>query len=295
MEKWPNFFIVGAAKAGTTSLYSHLSQTRGVFMSPVKEPRYFNSNLPESQGGRNTTLRIRDKKKYLKLFQDVENEKAIGEASHTYLTDPESPKLIHENVPDSHIVIILRDPIERAFSQYLMRKSNGQEKRTFHKLIDETINKRKQGIKEFDICLDRGLYYEQVKRYIDTFGKNKVKVLIFEEFIKEPRKTVNEVLEFLNVDSEAPEQIPEADKNPYGVPRNKASQIIMQSNSLWELSRKIIPQSIRWKLKQNLLVKHEKKPEISKDGRLILEKFYRSDVEKLQELLHRKLPWSFIN
>ena len=110
METWPNFFIVGAPKSGTTSLYEYLKQIPQVYMSPVKEPHYFSKSIVPD----NHFLKpIRDKKKYLNLFEGAKNEIAIGEASPTYLADPEAPKLIHELVPNAHIIIILRDPIER--------------------------------------------------------------------------------------------------------------------------------------------------------------------------------------
>ena len=117
MEIWPNFFIVGAPRCGTTSLWYYLSQSPEVFMSTKKEPKYFNSY---------ESVRlyfdppIRDKKKYLELFHEVRNERAIGEASTSYLADPSTPELIHKVLPESRIIISLRDPVERAFSHHLL-------------------------------------------------------------------------------------------------------------------------------------------------------------------------------
>ena len=109
---WPNFFIVGAAKAGTTSLYQYLKQIPGIYMSPVKEPHYFSRRvIPDDHHYRP----IRDKEKYLSLFKKVNNEKVVGEASPTYLRDPEAPRLIHQVSPNARILISLRDPIERPF------------------------------------------------------------------------------------------------------------------------------------------------------------------------------------
>jgi len=132
MEKWPNFFIVGPTRAGTTSLWNYLKQVSGVYMSPVKEPAHFN---PNTNYTRFSTIPIRDKKKYLELFKDVKDETAIGEASPTYLADPQTPYLIHEVVPDARIIIILRDPVERAFSEYLLMYAIGVLKCSFSELI----------------------------------------------------------------------------------------------------------------------------------------------------------------
>ncbi|MEX0656428.1 MAG: sulfotransferase domain-containing protein, partial [Nitrosopumilaceae archaeon] len=116
-ELWPNFFIVGADKAGTSSLYAYLMNIPGIFMSRYKEPNYFSTMT----FGDNHDLRpIRDKKKYLELFKNVKNEKIVGEASPSYLGDKEAPKLIHKVSPEAKILICLRDPVERVYSHYLM-------------------------------------------------------------------------------------------------------------------------------------------------------------------------------
>jgi len=140
MERWPNFFIVGVAQAGTTSLYAYLKDTPGVFMSPEKEPHYFQRKRPPRKHDRG----IRKQSEYLKLFKGASEDKAIGEASPGYLSDPESAKLIHEAVPKSRIIILLRDPVERAYSAYLWRRAKGTVKQTFHEIITSYINNRKK-------------------------------------------------------------------------------------------------------------------------------------------------------
>ena len=291
MSVWPNFFIVGAAKAGTTSLYAYLKNTPDVKMSSEKEPGYFRSNsLPAIH-----SRRIQKPSQYLKLFKDATNEKAVGEATPGYLVDPESAKLIHNALPKAKIIILLRDPVERAFSHYLTRQTKGILKQPFHEMITSVINEREKGISsEFNFALDSGLYTNNVKRFQDIFGTEKVKILIFEEFIKEQKKTVKEVLEFLGVDSDPPETI-EKMYNVYGAPRGKLSQYILASDSLVKFSRHIIPQSLRWELRKKLLLKKEKKPELSNEDRTLLEDFYRKDVHALQKLLQRNLPWPWIN
>src|SRR5918998_270191 len=118
-EIWPNFFIVGAQKAATTSLYFYLREIPGVYMSPLKETFYFAPHAVEKAF--NASDVIRDKKEYLRLFEKARGYSAIGEATPIYLWDPDSPKLIHQTVPRARIIMILRDPIERAYSNYLMR------------------------------------------------------------------------------------------------------------------------------------------------------------------------------
>jgi len=139
MEVWPNFFIVGAPRAGTTSLYFYLKQVPEVYLSPVKEPNYFSVKIiPDDH----YLLPIRNKKNYLKLFEKVKDEKAIGEASPSYLEDPETPYLISQDVSDARIIAILRDPVERAFSHYLMMVSQGFEKLSFRKALDDLLTNK---------------------------------------------------------------------------------------------------------------------------------------------------------
>jgi len=182
----PNFFIVGAPRAGTTSLYDYLDRTKDVFMSLQKEPHYFSSIEHSSIHPRV----IRDKKKYLALFKKANNAKAIGEASTSYLWDPESAKLIHNTVPHAKIIIMLRDPIERTFSHYIFRLSAGKTY-SFTEAIREAMEPKNDYYST--IIVNGGYYYNQVKRYLDKFGSNNVKVIIFEEFIKDSMKKVENV------------------------------------------------------------------------------------------------------
>jgi len=275
---WPNFFIVGASKSGTTSLYEYLDEIPGIYMSRTKEPHFFHRSSFKL-----IARNISDKSEYLKLFKLASKEKAIGEASTSYLQDTESANLIHKEVPNAKIIIILRDPCQRAYSGYLMFKSEGREKRTFHQLI--TINPS---------FLESGLYYSQVKRYLDIFGPKHVKVLIFEEFVKDPKTVIKEILEFLQVSYELPDNF-EKIYNPYSVPRGKISQKIVSSKKISKISDQLIPKSLKWKLKEKIVLKKQKRPDITNEESIILENFYREDVKKLQNILKRNLPWKWIN
>jgi len=141
IEKWPNFFLVGTPKAGTTSLYEYLKNIPGIYMSPIKEPNYFSVNtIPENF----QTKPIRDKETYLKLFEKVSNEKIIGEASAHYLSDQDAPSLIHQIVPHANILISLRDPVERVFSHYLMLFTTGHAEPSFKLQLKKELEKHEE-------------------------------------------------------------------------------------------------------------------------------------------------------
>jgi len=289
VDRWPNFFIVGTQKAGTTTLYEYLNEIPEVYMSPIKEPRYFNSEILFS----NISV-IKDKSEYLNLFRNVKDHKAIGEASSGYLRDPMSAKLIHDAVPKAKIIILLRDPIERAFSAYLMHKSKGVTKKSFHEIISEG-NKRKPGnSNEFRVYLLHGLYNKQVKKYYDVFGPNRVKVWIFEEFVKNHELIVREVLDFLGIDSNIPKNIGKT-YNEYGAPRGKISEKILGSKTVVRMVNKLVPQSFALNIRKNILLNVEKKPTMLEEDRKALESFFREDVKELEKFLQRKLPWSWVD
>jgi len=287
MEKWPNFFIVGTPRAGTTTLYDFLKRTEGVFMSSHKEPHYFSSIESSSL----YPPPIRDKKKYLSLFNKVKKEKAVGEASTSYLWDPNAPKLIHEDIPNAKIIISLRDPVERAYSHYLLRLSGGK---TYS--FSEAIRKALMPNVDFytGVIVIGGWYHKEINRYLNFFGKEKVKIMIFEEFVIDPKKTINEVLKFLEVQEEPPQAV-ELVHNYLTKPRNLLTASILKNKTVRRIARDLLPTSIAVIGVRRILGKKITKPSISQQDRIFLENLYRNDVRKLQKTLGRKLPWKWVN
>ena len=292
MEKWSNFFIVGAPKAGTTSLHEYLKKIPGIFMSPVKEPYYFCPNLVKENDSVITP--IRNKEKYLELFENAENETILGESSVHYLADPDSPKLIHEVSPNAKILISLRDPIERELSHYSMLYDRGLLTSSFHQELEKELNKKADYL-EPCIRLNAGKYVDSIKRFLKIFGKENVKIIIFEEWKIETEKTIEDILKFLGLN----QPIYEIENKIYNkyvgkkkVPRGKISQRLLQSEHAKSLVRRLIPNSGRIFLQERILTKQEgRKPKLTPQDREFLKNYYREDVKKLETLLGRKLPW----
>jgi hypothetical protein len=274
-ERWPNFFIVGAPRAGTTSLYEYLKRVPGIYMSPVKEPGYFAPNGP---AGRFGVLPIRDKAKYLRLFQGAKGEIALGEASASYLSDPEAPKLIHEAVPGARIIMILRDPVEQVYSNYLLHVREGWQSLPFQEAV------------QLDLYLQSALYTEPVKRYLDVFGVEQIKIFIFEEFIRDPRETVREVVRFLGVQSEPPVFATEV-YNGFALPRGPLARRIMGSKYVRIAARSLVAPPFRRWAREKVLLKKARKPPMPEAARTFLAEFYRDEVRKLEEIIGRALPW----
>jgi len=253
-------------------------------MSPVKEPNYFN-HLTELHKNKK---KIIDKKKYLSLFKKVKDEIIVGEASISYLESPDAPTQIRQQVPDARILISLRDPIERAFSSYLNNKRYRKVKVSFHDQLNKEL-RDEENLNETSIGLKAGLYFENVKRYLDTFSAKQVKIIIFEEWVKNLKTTLEDILEFLDLNHNL-KNFEEEQHNPYIEPRGLMAEKILQSKIAFNLSQTMMPEKSRVFLKK-FLFKKQPKPEITQEDRKNLIDFYRNDVKKVQSLLKRDLPW----
>ena len=276
---WPTFFIAGVEKSGSTSFWNYLKDTDNVFMSNPKAPGFFHGNRKKH---------VVDKEsEYLKLFKNSSNNKAIGEATVSYFTNPDSAKLIKHKVPNAKIIILLRNPIERAFSHFLMYSSKGLEKESFHTIVQKYRKNLEKGNTESNIYLDPSFYFEHVKRYIDIFGKDNVKIIILEEFLKNPKLEFRELLDFLGVDSNIPDTINEK-FGEYAKGKGEIHEKILKSKLIIRISR-MIPRSLRWKMKRKYLL--EKKLEINKEDYEMLQEMFTKNIEDLEKLLEQKFSW----
>jgi hypothetical protein len=193
----PNFLIVGAGKAGTTSLHEYLAQHPHIFMSPFKEPNYFVRNYGFDRW-----------EDYLGLFAGVRTEKAIGESSTGYLCCEESPRWIKSTLGNVKIIVVLRNPARRAASLYwwMVREGYEDSPTLAEALAREPLRLQSPAYGGHAFYGDyfyftSGLYSDQVRHYLDTFGEKQVRIYIFEEFIKNPSGVCRDIFEFLGVDS----------------------------------------------------------------------------------------------
>ncbi|HET8793270.1 MAG TPA: sulfotransferase [Nitrososphaeraceae archaeon] len=281
---WPNFFIVGATRCGTTSLYEYLNQTPGVFMSSIKEPSFFSVSI-------NRRRPVQNEDEYLKLFEDAKPSQAIGEATTRYIIDPKSAPLIKNKIPNAKIIILLRDPVERAYSSYLyyLRRENRE---PFSVIMKRSIETDLAGDYLLCLVMKGGLYYEQVKRYLDTFGHDSVKILFYEEFFADIKNQFNELLKFLGVEGKLPEIINTV-FNESKKPRNKISKFILDFDDLiWKAGIKsIFPFFPKRKNLEERFLEPVNESQISEKDKLELISFYQEDIKKLKALLQRDLPW----
>ena len=282
----PNFLIIGAMKSGTTAFYYYLEQHPEVYMSLVKEPNFFCSQ----QGAADAVTHIGG---YQHLFRGVSGEKAVGEASHCYLYDPGAAAEIRRYVPEAKLIAILRNPVDRAYSHYLHMLRTGTEPvDDFAQALREDqagADKRRT----FQDYIGRGLYFDQLKRYLETFPREQLRVYLYEDLSGAAVRTVQDAFRFLEVDDSF---VPDVSlrRNVSGYPKYKALDALLRSQSRVKHAVKIyFPARLRWGLSQafdslktrNLVVP----PPVHPGVRQQLIEVYREDVLQLQELIRRDL------
>lgn len=281
---WPNLFVVGAAKAATTSLWYYLDRHPDVYMSPVKEPHFFSGYTPVSGDPP-----VHDEAAYLQLFANGAQHRVRGEASPSYLRHPEVPAAIRRVAPDAGIVIVLREPVDRAYSSFLYARRLGFEPRSFLDAVRAELSAPFDPTR-FPSHVARSLYAEDVARWLAEFGES-VLVLLFDDLATDPRSQVRAVFELTDVDPDVADAIDPEHRNAFTRPRNGPSGRLVASARARSLGRAIVPSRFRPRIESMLLVRAPK-PELDQAARQLLEELFRPDVARLEEILGRRLPWT---
>jgi len=285
----PNFFIVGAPKAGTTSLYHHLRQHPDIYMSEVKEPDFFSADEIRRQGLYYPSRPVVSAGEYRRLFAASGDASAIGEASVSYLFYASVPGKIRRFNPRSRIIIMLRNPVERAFSHYLMDRRLGLVSITFADAVRRrTDHPRRDLYHQQYVAL--GQYREQVQRYLDRFGEGAVKLILFEDFMRDRDGILREIFRFLGV-SDAISLPDSVARNAFKEPRNRLIGRIYARTWIRRLLRGLLPR--RWLASLNTHFFRRDKPEFDDATRAYLLDFYRPDIRWLSEHLGRDLESSW--
>lgn len=296
MRNLPNFLIVGAAKAGTTSLYYYLKEHPEIFLPERKELRFF-SDMPGNFKGPgdenvNRTI-IKSIKEYKKFYENVRNEKAIGDISPEYLYYfNKSIKNIKNILGDPKIIIILRNPIDRAFSHYLYFVRDGREIFSFEEALKSEEMRKKLNWEWSWFYKDVGFYYKQVKAYMENFSN--IKVYLYDDLKKDTLGLVQDIYRFLEVDDFFVPKSVTTKFNVSGIPKNKIFHSFLTKPNILKGAIKpfikvLISKDTRRKLQNWLLQKNLEKPQMKPETREYLKKIYRKDILRLQDLIKRDL------
>ncbi|MBV8775144.1 MAG: sulfotransferase [Deltaproteobacteria bacterium] len=296
---WPNFFIVGAQNSGTTSLYAYLKQHPDVFMPALKEPHYFAQITPSHKQRYLRTI-IHDEAAYLGLFRKAQGYKAIGEASPSYLWDTNAALRIRDAVPHAKIIILLRDPVERAYSHYLMDVREGRQDLSFREALQQDWKQSQKGWSVSQLYVELGLYAQQVQRYLDVFGSQQVLILLFDELTNSAlngKSVLANVLDFLGLSITPLHQIDTRfAENGFAAARWPWARRIAGANWVRRAGQLLVPVSlgsnhtIKRIVYQRYFVKAVPKPAMDERAGEWLRSIYDPDLRALEAIVGHALP-----
>lgn len=306
--KHPNFFIIGAPRCGTTSLFNYLRQHPEVFMPDRKEPgtmAFKNGNFidddPKSFTYQKTyleTFGISDYDKYIELFQKATNEKAIGEASPMYLNSLYACENIKQLYPDAKLIVSLRYPADQICSGYYFgircfKGAHGP--KDINELKNLIKNQKEELFKDFGIVF----YYKHLKPYYDNFPKENIHVIIFEDFVKDTKAVIKGIFQYLEIDAGIEPKIEVI--NQGAIYKNEQLNYLIHKSKFVRRARYLIKKTTPKVFSEKFLalnryidkLNSEIPPPLSQETRSFLISLFREDIENLQSLIGCDLShWS---
>jgi hypothetical protein len=268
----PTFIGIGAAKCGTGSIHRYLGEHPEIFVSPIKETNFF-----AYEGQREHRFRVRSWAAYRRLFTGATAEAAIGEFSPQYMNYPRSAPRIAEALPDVKLVVSLRSPADRAYSAWAGRVCSGVEQRPAELALTAG-----------NPYIDDGLYGDRLRPYLERFPRERIKIVVFEDFAADPARTMAELYAFLSADQDF---VPDTSVRVGQVSLPRYPRI----NLAWQTLRRLQPYwfkapapVVRWHraLLQRSLVDA---PPCARALRARLLDFYAPEVGRMEELMARDL------
>jgi hypothetical protein len=285
----PNFIVIGAAKAGTTALYWYLAEHPAVFMSTVKETNYFAYGADAA--GRllygDPELHhfpVRSLEDYERLFAGAGRAVAIGEASPIYLECPQAAGRIREALPDARLICGLRHPVERAYSDYQMTlRARGQRLDPARDLTAAAAWARPDSH-----WMRISRYHPQLARYFDAFPRDRIHILLFDDFKRDTPGVIQGVYRFLEVD---PTFVPdlETPHNIGGMPSNRLLEGVLKSGALRRAAGPLVPKRVANWVRRLRAGNMRQAPPLPSELRQELTGYFRDDIARTAELIGRSL------
>ena len=229
---------------------------------------------------------------YQQLYRRARGFAAIGDLSPIYLWEENAAKRIYKVSPTAKIIIMLRDPVVRAHSYYLMHlRIGGESALSFKEALRRDSTRNKSSWFTSWQYVEAGLYSAQVRRYLDVFGRDQVLIRLFDDLAKDPEGLFAGIARHIGVD---PTLFGGADLseayNTFKAPRFALAYRIARSAPVKKLRQKVMPRSAQKWLKSSPFLYRTKKPPLDDESRQLLQKTYDPDISCLEEMLGRKLP-----
>ena len=288
--KKPNFIIAGFPKCGTTSLFHYLKQHPDIFMPNQKELHFFTQAqiFKLNKGPKDKVVKqshIKSEKEYLELFKSVKDEIAVGDASPSYINYPENFGMIKQYLNDPKVIVIVRDPIDRAYSNYLHLKRELRETMDFFSALKNEDNRREESYSDFWYYRFNSTYYKKILMAKKTFSN--VLVLTAEEFKRNPEITLKKVYSFLGVKLIVKKQALETKFNVGGFyKKNLITSLLFQPSRFKNALKKIIKPTrwIKMLLSKFSRLFQIKKPSIDQDSLSYLKNHFSKEINNLKKM-----------
>ncbi len=243
----PDFLIIGTQKGGTTSLFNYLCKHPNVFSSENrennKEIHYFDLNY--QKGDEWYQDQLASKEELNKCIENTKGKVLIGESSPYYIFHPHCPERIHKDLPNVKLIVLLRNPVYRAYSHHKMEYARGTDDLDFETAIHQEEKRLKNEIKQMIMdntynsyahqhysYLERGKYINQLKEWLEFFDKEQILTIKSEDMFEDPDSIFKEVCEFL--------ELPVISLNEYEA-HNKGNQLQMPDEMKQELNKYFKP------------------------------------------------------
>lgn len=299
LAPFPNFFIIGAPKCGTTALYDILRQHPEIYMSSVKEPHYFTfeGEVPMFQGpggGYFRRVAITRPLDYLMLFAGASGHRAIGEASPSYLRSQVAAKRIHRAAPNAKLIAVLRQPAARAYSHFQYLRFHGVEPiSSFADALEQENIRKALGWSSIHFYRQGGYYFSNLSRYYELFPREQIKIYLYDEWNQSPMTVLQDLFRFLEVD---PHFIPKLRRSNVTLTPHypRMNHLAKHPERIEKLLSSFTPSFFKKQIvvgiqKINKTLNLAPPPTISRDIYRELTESYREDILQLQELIGRDL------
>jgi len=292
----PNFMCIGAAKSGTTTLYDILKQHPEIFIPAFKEPHFF--DIPENY---NNGIEWYEKN----YFKNI-NRKIIADFTPSYFFEKQAPKRIFNDLGENmKFVILLRHPVDRAYSHYLHSVRDNHEDVSFEEAIRKEDNRLDKFIENKDYLsylrnsyYHQGLYGEMIERYLQYFSLDNFLFIHFEnEFVIDRKKVIEKLLIFMGLEETETDLNLDLRSNPASKERSKFLKQLMKKKGWWRKVLKLIFPSIQIRQiirnqVQRANLKEFQKDKLSEKLKTDLyNEYFKEDIIKFEKLTNKNLSW----
>lgn len=294
----PNFLVIGAAKAGTTSLWDFLRAHPQVYMpANVKETNYFlmggapaDFRGPGDEEGLNRVA-VTDPRLYEGLFAGATDQVAVGEVSPFYMSDPEIPRRIRASIPGAKLVAILRNPVDRAFSSYLHLVRDGRETLGFAAALRREDERAAAHWEPLWRYKGLGLYHRHLSPYFELFDRRRIRIYLFEELIEDKQATLADLMQFLGIDAGVEIEFKKINSAAHvTLTRNRLiDDLVFKDNIVKRVAKRLLPTDSVRRARDLLVGRNTYKPKMSASVRRALESYFSEDIRELERLIDRDL------